>query len=198
MRITGGRARGIALECPPKDTRPATDTLREALFSSLGKTIEDVRLLDVFAGTGAYGLEAISRGAREVTFIEKQPAALACLRKNLLNVCKSAERNAITTAHIRPMDALKNLTSLKPPFDLIIADPPYTLLDDFCKLYCETLCTLLTASEHARFILETPADREPSTFSQLTLVKRIGKLKSQSPTLLVYAQTSSPHSEVCG
>ena len=79
MRITGGKARGIPLASPKGDaTRPATDQLREAVFSSLGARIEGAQVADLFAGTGAYGLEAMSRGAIGGIFVEAFERAWAC------------------------------------------------------------------------------------------------------------------------
>ena len=72
MRITGGLARGIALDVPKKgEVRPATDFVRERIFGRLATAIQNTNVLDCFAGTGAYGLEALSRGAQHVCFVEK-------------------------------------------------------------------------------------------------------------------------------
>ena len=80
MRITGGRAGGIPLKAPKGNhTRPATDRLRESVFSSLGASIEGCKVADLFAGTGSYGLEALSRGAASSTFFESDHAALNLL-----------------------------------------------------------------------------------------------------------------------
>ncbi len=93
MRITGGRARGIPLHAPRgRETRPATDQLREAVFSSLGPRVEGARVADLFAGTGSYGLEALSRGATSGCFVENNRQALVCLRANLAAVLRSCER----------------------------------------------------------------------------------------------------------
>ena len=78
MRLTGGRARGIPLKAPDEGTRPATDQLREAVFSSLAARIPGARVLDLFAGSGSYGLEAWSRGADRVVFIEKNYRFCRC------------------------------------------------------------------------------------------------------------------------
>ena len=91
MRITGGAACGIQLAAPKGDgTRPATDQMREALFSSLGTRIEGARIADLFAGTGSYGLEAMSRGASGGIFVENSSVVVACLKKNLSAVSKAA------------------------------------------------------------------------------------------------------------
>lgn len=186
MRITGGLARGILLDCPPKDTRPATDALREALYSSLGSGICGVRMLDLFAGTGAYGLEALSRGATWVTFIEKHKAAVRCLQSNLEKVCKSAGISASQHAQVIAIDVFRSETYWNPVWDVILADPPYAQIDAFCAAFSATLHTHLTPNTASCLILEAPADREPPVFEGLELHKRLGKSKSQSPTLLLY------------
>src|SRR4029450_2637430 len=93
MRISGGVARGIPLVAPKGDAvRPATDGMRQAVFSSLGTRGEGAWFLDLFAGSGAYGLEALSRGARGGVFIEQNPRAVSCVRQNIAAVCKSLGR----------------------------------------------------------------------------------------------------------
>jgi len=90
VRITGGKARGIPLAVPRGDAvRPATDALRQALFSSIGARVEGARFLDLFAGSGAYGLEALSRGAASGLFVERDRRTVTCLEKNLAAVSKS-------------------------------------------------------------------------------------------------------------
>src|SRR5208282_5848139 len=94
VRISGGLARGIELSVPKGDAvRPATDAMRQAVFSSLGDRVVGARFADLFAGSGAYGLEAFSRGASGGTFVERNAKAAACLRKNIAAVCRSMGRN---------------------------------------------------------------------------------------------------------
>src|SRR5882672_12911244 len=93
MRISGGVARGIPLAVPKGDAvRPATDGMRQAAFSSLGARVVGARFLDLFAGSGAYGLEALSRGAAGGVFVEQNAKAAACVRQNIAAVCKSLAR----------------------------------------------------------------------------------------------------------
>ena len=92
MRIVAGRWGGRRLTTPKGlATRPTADRVREALFSILGDRVQDARVLDLFAGSGALGLEALSRGARSATFVESAPAALAALRANLAALGADAE-----------------------------------------------------------------------------------------------------------
>jgi len=90
MRITGGQARGIPLVLPKGDAvRPATDAMRQAVFSSLAARVAGARFLDLFAGSGAYGLEALSRGAADGVFVEKNARTADFIRQNIAAVCKS-------------------------------------------------------------------------------------------------------------
>ena len=130
MRIIAGAWRGRALQAPPGDTtRPTADRVRQALFDMLlhapwgGRAaIEGAHVLDVFAGTGALGLEALSRGAAFATFIEQDRAALTALRTNIATL-RAADRCAVLAA-----DALATpapATSSTTPCALIFLDPPY-------------------------------------------------------------------------
>ena len=120
MRIIAGLARGLPLTVPRGDaTRPTSDRVREAIFSSLGARVPDALVLDLYAGTGALGLEAMSRGAQSVVFVEQARAALDCLAKNL------AGFKPAPVAHVVRGEVLRELTRIAGPFDLIFADPPY-------------------------------------------------------------------------
>lgn len=122
MRIIAGQWRGRPLLAPPgRDTRPTSDRAREGLFSMLASRIgsfEGLQVADLFAGTGALGLEALSRGAAHCTFVEKDSAALAVLRRNVA-VLGAAER-----ADLRAQ-AAENATPPRAPCDLVLMDPPY-------------------------------------------------------------------------
>ena len=119
MRIIAGRLRGRAIEAPPgRSTRPTADRVRETLFSMLASRLgsfEELRVADLFAGSGALGFEALSRGASSVTFVENDAQAAAVIRRN-------AERLG-ASVHLLGGSALSLPRS--EPFDLIFADPPY-------------------------------------------------------------------------
>lgn len=122
MRIIAGEWRGRPLVAPRgMATRPTADRVRETLFSMLGSRLggfDGLAVADLFAGSGALGLEALSRGAGSATFVERDSAALAALAANV------AKLGAGNRAHIVAGDALK-LPLGRGPFDLILADPPY-------------------------------------------------------------------------
>lgn len=172
MRITGGRARGIPLKTPGKGgIRPATDYLREAVFASLASEVADTRLADLFAGSGAYGLEALSRGAARAVFIEKDRRCLACLKENLAAVSKALGGSA--DARVDGMDALR--WPAGEPLDIIFADPPYQLWESRAAELVALFSRLAEQSGARLFMLEAPGGSEPRTGEGFQLRKRIGK-----------------------
>jgi 16S rRNA (guanine966-N2)-methyltransferase len=122
MRIIAGRWRGRPLVAPPgAATRPTADRVREALFSMLVSRLgrfEGLRVADLFAGTGALGLEALSRGAAHCTFVERDRAALAALERNIAGL------GAQSLSEIRA-GAVERVAAPPEPFDLVFMDPPY-------------------------------------------------------------------------
>ncbi len=116
MRIVAGRLRGRRLRVPP-GIRPTTERIREALFSIIAA--EDRRVLDLFAGSGAIGIEALSRGARSATFVERDAAACRALEANLRLV------EPWGSVALHRCDAWTALRRLAGPFDLAFVDPPY-------------------------------------------------------------------------
>ena len=122
MKISGGEAKGRTLSFPSRSTqRPTTDFLREALFNLLGLPANQ-NFLDLFAGSGSVGLEALSRKAEKVTFIEKSKVLIGIIRENASS-CGYSERCSIIHADIR--SALRGLYLKKCRFNVIFADPPY-------------------------------------------------------------------------
>ena len=131
MRISGGQARGVTLTVPKGDAvRPATDGLRQAVFSSLAARVPGAIFLDLFAGSGAYGLEALSRGAKSGTFVEKNAKAATCLKQNIVAVCKSLKREEHGLKVLQG-DVLEwTLSAVETPPDLVFIDPPYEIIED--------------------------------------------------------------------
>jgi 16S rRNA (guanine966-N2)-methyltransferase len=120
MRIIAGEYKGRRLVAPPGTaTRPTSDRVREALFSILGARVEDADVLDLFAGSGALGIEALSRGAQKATFVDNAPAALTTIRRNLEGVQGATVVRRDARAFLR--DARENGRQ----YDLVFLDPPY-------------------------------------------------------------------------
>ncbi len=122
MRIVAGSAKGVRLGAVPKGVRPASDVAREGLFSSLGSIVPGARVLDLFAGTGALGIEAISRGADHAVFVERSRAAIRAIRENLVRT-KLSDRAEVVREEVRRF-VIRDANPFG-RFDLIVADPPY-------------------------------------------------------------------------
>ncbi|HEU5180916.1 MAG TPA: 16S rRNA (guanine(966)-N(2))-methyltransferase RsmD [Candidatus Polarisedimenticolia bacterium] len=122
LRIIGGERRGFPLASPrDSELRPTSNRVREALFDILGPAIVGGRVLDLFAGTGAVGLEALSRGAAACLFIESAPIAAALIRTNLKS-CRFEDRGELRSGSLpEALDVLEH----RPDFDFVFLDPPY-------------------------------------------------------------------------
>ena len=124
MRVIAGAAKGVRLGPVPRGTRPLSDMAREGLFASLGPDIAGARVLDLFAGTGAVGIEALSRGASAATFVDRAAGAVAAIRDNLGRT-KLEEHGEVIRA-----EAARWLTrspAAHATFDVVALDPPYEL-----------------------------------------------------------------------
>lgn len=122
MRVIAGKCRSLPLKTVPgRQTRPTTDRIKETLFNMLQPYLPDARFLDLFAGSGAIGIEALSRGAERAWFVEQNKAAADCIRQNLKFT--KLEHQAVLLS----MEAHAALQSLQgqEPFDCIFMDPPY-------------------------------------------------------------------------
>ena len=119
MRVIAGTARGVPLTAPRgTGTRPITDRVKETLFGILGDRVPEARVLDLYAGSGAIGIEALSRGAEHADFVERDRAALAALRANL-------ERTRLEGASVHEIDVERFLVGAEGTWDLVTLDPPY-------------------------------------------------------------------------
>ncbi|MBC8277839.1 MAG: 16S rRNA (guanine(966)-N(2))-methyltransferase RsmD [FCB group bacterium] len=117
LRVTGGLFRGMNLHCP-KDIRPSSGRIKEYIFSQITEFVPGSRVLDIFAGSGALGIEALSRKARSAVFVEKSQRSITSIRKNL-------QKLEIQSKVIKA-DALRYIKHFKSePFDIIFIDPPY-------------------------------------------------------------------------
>jgi 16S rRNA (guanine966-N2)-methyltransferase len=151
MRVIAGRLGGRRLKAPKgTTTRPTSDRVREALFAMLGG-IEGASVLDLFAGTGALGIEALSRGARKAVFVERDPGAARILSSNL-----AALGIPVEEGEVRRMDTFQGLRSAqvsKETYDLVFIDPPYRQAPELGPELSAMLPSLLRSD--ARVIVES-------------------------------------------
>lgn len=195
MRISGGVARGIPLMVPRGDAvRPATDGMRQGVFSSLGARVEGARFLDLFAGSGAYGLEAFSRGATGGAFVEKNGKTAGFLRQNIAAVAKSVGRPA-AALQVLTTDATAFPLSLPPP-DLVFVDPPYDLIPHLAPALFVRLGELLAASPDALVVFELPGEQDLAPPGWECL-KRLGK-GARQPTVMFLRRSAEPRARPPG
>ncbi|HEU4403971.1 MAG TPA: 16S rRNA (guanine(966)-N(2))-methyltransferase RsmD [Polyangiaceae bacterium] len=169
MRIVAGTLGGRTLRAPRgHGTRPTPERVREALFSCLGP-LEGARVLDLYAGTGALGLEALSRGAARAVFVESANAALAALRANVDELGVAGRALVLG----RPVE--RALAALEPeaPFDLVLADPPYELVRKGpAPRALAALAARGLLAPGARLVLEHASADEPPALAPLMCYDR--------------------------
>lgn len=187
MRISGGNARGITLAVPKGDvTRPATDGMRQSVFSSLAAVVPGARFLDLFAGSGAYGLEALSRGAAGGVFVEQNAKAAACVRQNIEAVCKSLGRASRDLIVVQSDARSVPLGGGEVP-DLVFIDPPYELIAELAPALFGRLAETLAVKPDAIVVFEYPGEMELAP-EGWTLLKRLGK-GARQPTVGFFRRT---------
>jgi len=163
MRIIAGMAKGRRLSGPSgSGTRPMTDRAREALFSSLGDSVVDARVFDLYAGSGSIGLEALSRGAESVVFVERARPALLALRRNIDSVGLGGT--------VSTLDVERFLDDTDIDADLAFVDPPYGLSLASVEKVLSKLVPRLTAG--ADVILHRRVGERPPNVGGLALVDR--------------------------
>jgi 16S rRNA (guanine966-N2)-methyltransferase len=157
MRIVAGKFRSRHLKGPRGDAlRPTSDRLRETLFDILQTAVGNSFFVDAFAGTGAVGLEALSRGARRVVFIEKRRAAIELIRANLAALGVDSGAGAESGIELLPLDAARGIELLAArgaPADFIFLDPPYALSGEYQRIL-ELLDRTPLVAPHTRVIIE--------------------------------------------
>lgn len=189
MRITGGQARGIPLHLPKGDAvRPATDALRQAVFSSLAHLVPGATFLDLFAGSGAYGLEALSRGAASGTWVEKNARTTTYIHQNITAVCKSLGRD---TRSLQVVTADATSVAWGPPADLVFIDPPYEAIREVAPKLFERLRGYLAGQPEALVVFEMPGEID-LTPEGWTCIKRIGKGVRQPTACVFRASPAAP------
>lgn len=154
-RVIGGRARSIGLEVPASGTRPTSDRVRESLFGALesADAVRDAAVLDLYAGSGALGLEAISRGAASADLVDRSGPAAAAARRNAAKVARALGQEAPVRVHAASVPTF--LRSARGPFDLVFLDPPYDL--DGSELAAALDALVPALSERAIVVVERAA-----------------------------------------
>jgi 16S rRNA (guanine(966)-N(2))-methyltransferase RsmD len=153
LRVIGGSAKGRRLRVPPGwDVRPTQDRIRESLFSILGDTVEGCAVMDAFAGSGALGIEALSRGARCAVFCDEKPECIRVVQENLKK-CQLADRAMVFRARV-PEGLPRVRKALAGPCDLVFVDPPYGV--ERKEKILEEFRRFALLKERARIVLEHP------------------------------------------
>ncbi len=184
MRVIAGTSGGIRLVVPKTDIRPTMDRVKAAIFSSLGDRVIGARVLDLFAGTGALGIEALSRGAASAMFVESDRAAISSIERNL-------EKTGLS-GRVRKQDVFDFLShsSTAEPYDQIFADTPYDkskLGDTFTKLLLRNDRLPGRLTSEGVFVLEKrPSERLPPTDFW-----EVGRRKTYGATETIFLQRAS-------
>ena len=163
MRVIAGSAKRTQLKTiPGLETRPTTDRIKETLFNMLQPQIPDCLFLDLFSGSGAIGIEALSRGAAEAVLVENNPAAVSCIKENL-KAARLAQRAAVVQGDV--LSVLERLKKDKrQPFDLIFMDPPYRM--GWERKILEAIQDTPLISENTLIIAEAALDTDFDWLSQ--------------------------------
>ena len=156
MRIIAGSRKGHKIDAPPgRRTRPTSDRVRENVFNLVAPWIEGATVLDLFAGSGAMGLEALSRGAASAVFVEDDREACRTIDRNL-------DKLRLTGARVVQQDALRALAAeaaARRRYDLVLVDPPYEMFSSLQNRLSQYLPAVL--SDDGLVVVETDARHEP-------------------------------------
>lgn len=155
MRVIAGKYRGIRLQSPPDvRVRPTTDRVKETMFGSIQFEVPGAKVLDLFAGSGALGIEAASRGAEQVVLVERDAAAIGVIRSNMARVKDPPELQLVKNDYASAMKLFQNTVK----FDIVFIDPPYS-----SGVYTDVLQKLVTLellAEDAILVLESDEELE--------------------------------------
>lgn len=186
MRISGGKARGILLRINRAgNLRPAAEPVRQRLFSSIAPLLPGAAILDLCAGTGAYGLEGISRGATSATFVEKDRKTIQNLKHNVQNVCKSAGFPSSST-QVEAREVLEFLKKGANQFyNLIFFDPPYPEIASLSPPVFAKLREGGFLDKEGIVVMECPGEKNLE-FEKWELIRSLGKEKRGSPVHRLY------------
>lgn len=156
MRVISGTARSLKLNTPPGlDVRPTTDRIKETLFNIINNRLYGIDFLDIFAGSGAIGIEALSRGAKYACFVENSKASLSCINQNLDHTHLSSGAEIISG---EATASISRLYTMGKRFDIIFMDPPYNKLLE--KQIVEQLDKYRLLKEDGLIIVEASKDTD--------------------------------------
>lgn len=177
MRVISGRFKGVALTTPKPGTRPTTDRTKEAIFSHLDSwgVLDDAHVLDLFAGTGALGIEALSRGARELVAVESSAPAATLIAKNLtaLKHNRSWETGMVARVVKARAEKYAAAAAAVSPFEVIFIDPPYAFETESCNRLLAGLADGGLTNERTVIVLErSTRSEEPSAPAGWTITDR--------------------------
>ena len=159
-RVVSGKCRGTVLEAPKGDaTRPTTDKVKEAIFSSIQMRVPGSTFLDVFSGTGQMAIEALSRGAESAVLIDQAGKSQQVINKNL---DKTHLKDQARPIKMNYTEALKLLGKKNETFDIIFMDPPYAMAETATKTVAELITEYKLLNEGGMFIVESDADADIS------------------------------------
>lgn len=196
MRVISGRFKGVALTTPKAGTRPTTDRTKEAIFSHLDSwgVLDDARVLDLFAGTGALGIEALSRGARELVAVESSAPAAALIAQTLTALKHNRSWEPGMSARVIKARAEKYAAcaSAVAPFDVIFIDPPYAFETNDCNQLLADLASRELTSNNTVIMLErSTRSEEPTAPENWEITDR----RDYGETAVYYIEPSEPISD---
>ena len=174
MRVIAGKFRSRQLKSlKGMALRPTSDRLRETLFNVIADRVEGSRFLDVFAGTGAVGIEALSRGAREAVFIENHAPAVALIEKNLDSLGLRAEARVLAVDAARGLQRLAAEAAAKRNYDIAFLDPPYAAVEDYRRVLSFLGTSRLLAEDSLVIAEHQPKLELPETAGNLDRVRML-------------------------
>lgn len=189
MQVIAGKARRLLLATVPGlETRPTTDRIKETLFNILMPEIPGCRFLDLFAGSGAIGIEALSRGAEEAVFADNSRRACACIRQNLEHTKLKDQATVLETDAVA---AIRRLSAGGKKFDIVFLDPPYDADLEFVTLKALTASNLLT--DESLIIVECREEKELKDLDTLGL--RVAREKVYKNNKHVFLRKETAHEE---
>ena len=157
MRIIAGFAKSVSLKAGfSKLVRPTTDRIKETIFNILGD-FQNARVVDLFAGSGALGLEALSRGAKEVYFVEKDKKSCITIKENLEKVLRASDSNLSVSVKVFPINYIQVVKLVEDKFDYIFADPPYINNGKIATELLKNVAIFDLLKESGQLILEHPS-----------------------------------------